>query len=220
MAMSRPRRSYLPGLPVHVTQRGNNRQDIFRCEEDFRYLWRCLREAVDEAALEVNAYVFMPNHVHLLVAPGEPHAIAKVMHSATRRYSGYFNTRYGRTGTLWEGRYRASATLTQRHFLNCHRYIDFNPVRAGLARRPEDYAWSSHRFYAFGESNDLIRAHDAIAVLGCDEAARREEYRAMCFEGMPPQDLEEIRICTDANRDMGDRPKVGRPRKFILAPFY
>ena len=218
--MGRPRRSYLPGLPVHVTQRGNNRQDIFHCEEDFRYLWRCLREAVDDCAADINAYVFMKNHIHLLVTPRDPLAIAQLMHAATRRYSGYFNTRYQRTGTLWEGRYRASVTLTQQHFLNCHRYIDLNPVRAAMTRRPEDYAWSSHRFYALGESNDLIRPHEAMMQLAPDQASRQLEYRALFFDELGAEDLDEIRSCTDANRDMGDRPKVGRPRKLILAPFY
>lgn len=183
-------------------------------------MWRCLREAVDDADVDVNAYVFMSNHIHLLVTPRQPLAIAKLMHAATRRYSGYFNIRYRRTGTLWEGRYRASTTLTQAHFLNCHRYIDLNPVRAAMTKRAEDYAWSSHRFYALGESNELIHPHEAITSLGGDPASRRVGYRELFFTGLTADELDEIRTCTDSNRDMGDRPKVGRPPKLILAPFY
>jgi putative transposase len=183
-------------------------------------LWRCLREAIDVAAIDINAYVFMPNHIHLLVTPTDPLAIAKAMHAATRRYSGYFNKRYDRTGTLWEGRYRASTTLTQQHFLNCHRYIDLNPVRASIAPRPEEYPWSSHRFYAHGESNSLVRPHHAMAHLGAEAGSLQSEYRTLLEAPLEARDLEEIRACTEANRDMGRPAKVGRPRKFILAPFF
>ena len=168
--------------------------------------------------MDINAYVFMPNHVHLLVTPMDPSAVARTMHSATRRYSGYFNKRYHRTGTLWEGRYRASTTLTERHFLNCHRYIDLNPVRAGISRRPEDYAWSSHRFYVLGETNTLVKPHAALTKLGA--GSLQTEYGTLFSSPLDPKDLQEIRACTEANRDMGDPPRMGRPRKVILAPFF
>lgn len=177
-------------------------------------------EALDNAAMDVNAYVFMPNHIHLLVTPTDPQAIPKAMHSATRRYSGYFNKRYHRTGTLWEGRYKSSTTLTQRHFLNCHRYIDLNPVRARIAQRPEEYAWSSHRFYAFGESNSLVQPHHAMAGLAANAGSMQAEYRTLFWDPLDDKDLEEIRACTEANRNMGDPPRIGRPRKVILAPFF
>ena len=218
--MGRGRRSLLPGFPVHVTQRGNNRQAIFRCDADFRYLWRCLRESVDDGCVDIHAYVFMENHIHLLVTPNALDAVAKVMQSATRRYAGYFNTRYQRTGTLWEGRYRASRILTQEHFLACHRYIDLNPVRAGLATLPEDYAWSSHRLYALGEANSLIHPHKVVVQLLADSNNPFAAYRQL-FEGpMDHEELELIRVCTQASRDMGDVPKKGRPRKMYLAPFF
>ena len=205
---------------MHVTQRGNNRQAIFRCEADFRYLWRCLRESIDDGSVDIHAYVFMGNHIHLLMTPNVLDAVGKTMHSATRRYAGYFNTRYQRTGTLWEGRYRASRILSQEHFLACHRYIDLNPVMAGLARLPEDYAWSSHRHYAFGESNSLVRAHKVVAQLLAEARNPSTAYRQLFEEPMDPLDLEMIRVCTQAGRDMGDIPKRGRPRKMYLAPFF
>jgi putative transposase len=211
--MSRRCRAFLPGCPVHITQRGNNRQTVFTCEADFRYLWRCLKEAVDEHRLAVNAYVFMTNHVHLLVTPQVPGAISKVMHSATRRYAGYFNTRYGRTGTLWEGRYRASRITDDAYLLECHRYIDLNPVRARMVERPGDYPWSTHRCYSSGESNSLITPHATIRQLGPDEPGRQRAYRALFDE--PPADviLDMIRSCIQSGRDVGDKAKRGRPPK-------
>jgi len=218
--MGRPRRNFVPGKPVHVTQRGNNRQIVFRCEADCRYLWRCLREASDLHSVDVNAYVFMPNHIHLLLTPGELGGIARFMHAATRRYAGYFNKRYERTGTLWEGRYRPSRVITDRYFLNCHRYIDSNPVRSMMAAHPGDYAWSSYRFYALGESNSLVRAHDAMLSVDDDPAKRQSFYRALFAKPLEDDDLKVIRACTQAGRDMGDPPRRGRPRKINLAPFF
>ena len=121
---------------------------------------------------------------------------------------------------MWEGRYKSSMVLTQRHFLNCHRYIDLNPVRAGIAERPDDYAWSSHRFYAFGESNSLVRPHEALARLAAERGSLQSEYGTLFSSPLEGKDLEEIRACTAANRVMGDPPKMGRPRKVILAPFF
>jgi putative transposase len=142
------------------------------------------------------------------------------MHTATRRYAGYFNTRYERTGTLWGGRYRPSRITSDRYFLNCHRYIDLNPVRAALAVHPEDYAWSSYRFYAFGEPNGVLRPHIALLAVHDDPLKRQAFYRSLFRTPLEDEDLETIRACTDAGRDMGDPPRRGRPRKINLAPFF
>jgi len=155
----------------------------------------------------------MTNHVHLLVTPGDVHAIPKAMHSVSRRYAGYFNTRYGRTGTLWEGRYRASMITRDPYFLACHRYIDMNPVRAGLAARPADYAWSSHRCYAYGESNSLVNPHRAILVLGDEPGVRRRAYQALVAQPLDGEELQTIRSCIQSSRAIGDRARLGRPRK-------
>ena len=211
--MSRLPRAFVAGYPVHVVQRGNNRQVVFRCESDCRFLWRCLKEASSEAALDINAYVFMTNHVHLLATPRDVQAISKVMHSVSRRYAGYFNTRYGRTGTLWEGRYRASVITLDSYFLACHRYIDMNPVRAGLVGRPDDYAWSSHRCYAYGEPNSLVQPHSAILVLGDEPQGRRAAYRALFAAPADPEELATIRACARSCRTIGDVARIGRPRK-------
>src|ERR1700755_3283307 len=106
--MPRPPRHFVAGYPAHIVHRGHNRQPIFHCEGDFHFLWNCLREAVGELSIAVHAYVLMTNHIHLLATPREPDAISRALHSVSRRYAGYFNKRYSRTGTLWEGRFHAA----------------------------------------------------------------------------------------------------------------
>jgi len=218
--MSRPPRAFVPGLPVHVIHRGNNRQIIFRDELDYRFFWRCLKETSEDQGLAVNAYVFMSNHVHLMLTPPDTHAISKTLHCASRRYSGYFNERHDRTGTLWEGRFRASIIANDFYFLACHRYIDLNPVRAGLVRAPADYPWSSHRSYAHGESNSLITPHNAIEVLGNTGAERQRRYRALFEQPLEAEALETIRNSARSCRAVGQQVHIGRPRKKpSLTPF-
>ncbi len=201
--MARSPRQFVPGYPSHVTHRGNNRQRIFHCEADYRFLWRCIKEATDHYQVAVNAYVFMSNHLHMLLTPSEPTSIAKAMHSASRRYAGYFNHRYERTGTLWEGRFHASLVATDRYLITCHRYIDLNPVRAGLAAAPEQYAWSSHRFYSLGEANPLVVPHPAIGVLGRDESSVRKAYQALVSVPLDEAELQAIRKACRSGRAIG-----------------
>ena len=215
--MARSPRQFVAGYPAHVTHRGNNRRWIFHCEGDYRFLWKCIKEAADKHQVAVNAYVFMSNHVHLLLTPEDPWAISRTMHSASRRYAGYFNKRYERTGTLWEGRFHASLVKTDSYFLTCHRYIDQNPLRAGLARVPEQYPWSSHRFYATGEVNSLVTAHHAISVLGESEQSRHRAYRDLVSRPVRDADLDCIRKACRSGRPIGeDVPRVGRPCKKIV----
>jgi putative transposase len=215
--MARSPRHFVPGYPSHVTHRGNNRQRIFHCEGDYRFLWNCIKEAAGEHRVAVNAYVFMGNHVHLLMTPDDPTAISRAMHSASRRYAGYFNKRYERTGTLWEGRFHASLVKTDSYFLTCHRYIDQNPLRAGLARVPEQYPWSSHRFYSMGEVNPLVTAHHAISVLGESDESRRRAYQALVSRPLDAVDLECVRKACRSGRPIGeDVPRIeGRSKKIV-----
>jgi putative transposase len=194
--------------------RGNNRQAIFHCEGDYHYFWRCLKEASDEFHVDVNCYVFMANHVHLLLTPTSCEGISRTMHSASRRYSGYFNQRYQRTGTLWEGRFFASLVTADHYLLACHRYIDLNPVRAAIARSPELYPWSSHRYYAMGERNSLITPHKAIVSLASPHRPLTSAYRALFEDELDPSDLAAIRAASKAGRPIGTKkPPMGRPHK-------
>jgi putative transposase len=211
--MGRPIRQFVAGYPVHVMQRGNDRQDVFRCESDFRFMWTSLKKASEDFAVAVNAYVFMTNHVHLMLTPRDESSISKMMQWTQRRYCRYFNTRYERTGTLWEGRFRASVITRDEYLLNCHRYIDMNPVRARIVSAPRDYAWSSHRFYADAEPNPLVNAHDGLSCLGDDEESRRQGYANLFALPLGRGALEEIRACAKSGRPIGQPARRGRPRR-------
>jgi putative transposase len=216
--MARTPRQFVPGYPSHVVHRGNNRQQIFHCEADYRFLLRCVKEAAEKFQVAVNAYVFMTNHMHLLVTPGEPSAISNAMHSVSRRYAGYFNHRYERTGTLWEGRFHASLVKTDRHLLNCHRYIDQNPVRAGLVADPSHYPWSSHRFYTRGETNPLVIPHPAIIALGREGNSLQAAYRILCASPLEAAELDAIRKACISGKAIGAQPGRRGPKRRKCVP--
>jgi putative transposase len=148
--MPRTPRLTLPDVPQHVVQRGNNRQATFFAAEDYRLYLDCLREAAAKYGCALHAYVLMTNHVHLLITPSGRQAVARTMQSVGRRYVQYVNYVYRRSGTLWEGRYKSSLVESEGYLLLCYRYIELNPVRAGMVQRPEDYEGSSYRAHAFG----------------------------------------------------------------------
>jgi putative transposase len=177
-----------------------------------------MKEAAEEFQVAVNAYVFMTNHTHLLMTPGEPSAISNAMHSASRRYAGYFNHRYERTGTLWEGRFHASLVTTDHHLLSCHRYIDLNPVRAGLVADPSHYPWSSHRFYTAGETNPLVTAHQAVIALGREGNSLRNAYRILCSSPLEAAELEAIRKACLSGIPIGAQTGTRGPKRRKCAP--
>ena len=190
--MSRPPRLELPGVPLHVIQRGNNRAACFFGEVDRRFYLQCLAKSAARTDCAIHAYVLMTNHVHLLVTPGAPGSAAAMLQDIGRRYVRVINTIHGRTGTLWEGRFKSSLVDTERYLLTCHRYIELNPVRAGLAAHPSAYPWSSHAHYAAGKSNNLITEHAAFRGLGATPAepaarwVRRCRANAAVQQSQPP----------------------------------
>ena len=177
--MARRPRCQAAGITQHIVQRGNNRTDIFRSERDFSFFQDWLGESVRRYACRVHAYCFMRNHVHLLVTPDVDGAVSKVMQTLGIRYVQYFNKRHQRTGTLWEGRYYASAIDTARYLLGCYRYIEMNPVRAGITTDPRDYRWSSYAANALGRSDALITPHSLYDALGRDHEQRLSAYREL-----------------------------------------
>jgi len=192
--MARRPRLELPGVPLHVIQRGNNRSACFVGDGDRRLYLKCLREAARRHTCAVHAYVLMSNHVHLLVTPSSIGAVAATMQDVGRRYVRIFNQIHGRSGTLWEGRYKSSLIDSENYLLTCHRYIELNPVRAGLVNHPLDYPWSSHAHYATGASNSLITRHSLF-----DQLAREpSHFQALFREEIGPEVLDRIR--TSANR--------------------
>ena len=172
-------------------------------------MWRSLKDASIHFGVEVNAYVFMTNHVHLMLTPGDRGSISRMMHWTARRYAGYFNERYGRTGHCWAGRYRSSLITQERYLFACHRYIDMNPVRAGIVRHPADYAWSSHRFYAFGDANELVTPHSVILETGINDATRRMSYQALFRDVLEVELLEAIRDSANCGYPIGEAVRRG-----------
>jgi putative transposase len=178
--MARHRRYFLKNQPLHIIQRGNNRQAIFFAPGDYAQYRGWLGEAASEYGLAIHAYVLMTNHVHLLATPQEEESVPRTLQSLGRRYVRYINRIQRRTGTLWEGRYRAAPVDSDAYFLDCCRYIELNPVRAGMVARPRDYPWSSYRAHGLGEADSLLTDHPLYRALGRNAADRQKEYR-LCF---------------------------------------
>ena len=176
----RQHRFLIPGLTQHVIQRGNNRCAIFREASDYEVFLLALREACAKHAVDIHAYALMTNHLHLMVTPQSATALPFAMQSIGRRYVQFFNRRYDRTGGLWEGRYRTSAIDDDRYWLHCMRYIELNPVRAGLATTPEAYQWSSYRTHALGAADVILVPHALYLGLGATAAERQSAWRTCC----------------------------------------
>jgi len=191
--MPRQPRYQLINVPQHVVQRGNNRQATFFADEDcIRYL-EDLKTACETHCCELHAYVLMTNHVHLLLTPRKPDGVAKVMQSLGRRYVVYVNQTYLRTGTLWEGRYKAALVDAEDYLLRCMRYIELNPVRAEMVKTPEDWRWSSYRYNAASENSDLLTPHEVYLALGPTDLARQGIYRELFSGAFDKRTLAEIR---------------------------
>ena len=202
--MARQPRFVLPGHPQHVIQRGNNRHVIFAEEADYRFYLDTLKEVCERFACHVHAYVLMTNHVHMLMTPDCEMGISKVMQSLGRRYVQYFNYRYRRTGTLWEGRYKAALLDTEPYLLTCYRYIEQNPVRAGMVARPDAYRWSSYRCNALGEPNVLVTPHYLYLQLAESAEQRYRAYRVLFSTALEEVAVDAIREATNKAWVLGD----------------
>lgn len=222
--MARLARLSVAGLPHHLIQRGNDRQLIFRDTADHAFFIECLQAVAGERGLAIHAYVLMPNHLHLLATPPEADTLGRVMQAVGRRYVRWFNDRYARSGTLWEGRYRSTVIEADRYLLACSRYIELNPVRAGLAADPVAYHWSSHAHHVGRRIDPLISDHPLYWALGNTPFERQARYRAV-FDG--PSDtefLDRLRHGTNRGWAIGEgeflarlqaaptRPLTPRPR--------
>jgi len=194
--MARLPRFFVPDLPLHIIQRGNNRDAIFGCPADFVFLYDRLTRAAHTHRVSVHAYVLMTNHLHLLVTPSLPMSVPKMMQSLGRIYVAYFNGRYGRTGTLWDGRYKAAIVEDERYLLSCMRYIELNPVRAQIVESPSEYRWSSFRANACGGVDKLVSPHPIYEAMGESPEARRTAYQELVGSAVPQDDVNEIRDAT------------------------
>ena len=187
----------IPGQPQHVIQRGNNRDVIFVADEDYYFYLEKLKDACQKFQCDIHAYVLMTNHVHLLMTPHSENSISKVMQSLGRFYVQYFNYQYNRTGTLWEGRYKATLLDSEQYLLTCSRYIELNPVRAKMVLHAGEYPWSSYHYNAWGEENQLVTSHLVYRALGRSDNERQLNYRALFDSHMSSIDIEDIREATN-----------------------
>jgi putative transposase len=194
--MARLSRIFVPGIPAHVVMRGHNRQAVFAGDGDRLAFLHYLREAAEKLELAVHSYVLMTNHVHLLVTGSERTSLPRTIQAIGRKYVPRLNRRQDRTGTLWESRYFSALVDTDRYALSCHRYIELNPVRAALVPEPAGFIWSSYLHYAHGKPDDLITRHPTFDALGGSDLERREAYRRLCGEALPPETLARIREAT------------------------
>ena len=175
--MARRQRVHLPGVAEHVIQRGNNRQLCFLHEEDYVAYVHWLKEYAVKFGVQVHAWVLMSNHVHLLCTPTDHRGISLMMQSLGRQYVRYFNHRHQRTGTLWEGRFKSILVPEPEYLITLYRYIENNPVRAGMVASPADYKWSSYQINALGKHSDLCHPHPCYLALGHHPAERANSYR-------------------------------------------
>ena len=196
--MPRQPRFVIPGQPQHIIQRGNNRQEIFRAEADYQFYLKKLADMANKHECDIHAYVLMTNHVHLLVTPRQANGIAKMMQGLGRYYVQYFNHCYQRTGTLWEGRYKATLIDTELYLFTCMRYIELNPVRAtNMVAQASEYPWSSYGYNAMGESNQLVTPHLEYRRLGATAIERQAAYRQLFREPISETTLDQIREATN-----------------------
>jgi putative transposase len=201
--MARPPRIVSTNLTQHVIQRGNNRGDIFRCVSDYEVFLQALREATLLHPIKIHTYALLTNHIHLMVTPESAEALSAAMQSLGRRYVRFFNDRYGRTGTLFEGRFRSFEIDSEDYWFSCARYVEWNPVRAGLASMPEAYRWSSYSTHAFGNENPVISPHWLYLRLGDTPEERQSSWRGLCGVGLTDDQLTEIRRSVKTGRPLG-----------------
>jgi putative transposase len=200
----------LPEVPLHIVQRGNNRTKCFFGDADYLVFLDLLKQSALEAQCLVHAYVLMSNHVHLLVTPTTAAAPAMLMKSLGQRYVQYANRRYGRTGSLWEGRYRSSLVDHDRYLLTCQRYIELNPVRAQMVAHPSEYRWSSYRINAHGEPSELVNPHPVYAALAPQPIARERAYRQLFESPLGAGTLDKVRRAANGNFALGDKAFASR----------
>ena len=194
--MPRLPRFFVPDLPLHIIQRGNNRQPIFGGRDDVTFFRDCLARAARNRGVAIHAYVFMTNHVHLLVTPMLATSVPKMMQSIGRIYVQYFNSTYRRTGTLWEGRYRAAIVDDERYLLTCMRYIELNPVRARMVATLGEFPWSSFLANACGATDDLVEPHAIYRRLGASPESRQAAYRKLFRSSISEDEICSIRDAT------------------------
>ena len=189
--MPRKSRFYLPDVPVHLVQRGHNRRPCFGDEADYRFYLDALQEGLKRYNASLHAYCLMTNHVHWLVTPAREDSLSRIVQHVGRHYVMYFNRRYQRRGTLWDGRHKGSLIDSERYLLACYRYIEMNPVKAGMVAKPETYPWSSYCHNALGQTSLYVTQHALYRQLGRTADERRAHYRVL-FAQVADEDQQQV----------------------------
>ncbi|MFA9419307.1 MAG: transposase [Gammaproteobacteria bacterium] len=203
--MARLPRYTIKNQPQHIIQRGLGGQDILVDAEDYEYYWESLRGSAEANQLKIHAYVLMPDHVHLLASPGTEQSVPKTLQSLGRKYVQYFNAKYASSGTLWEGRYRATVLDSKAYLLTCSRYIELNPVRAGMVKHPRDYDWCSYGYNAMGYEDPLITEHRLYSQLATSQQQSYQIYRSLFKNRISNDELATIRDATNKGWALGDK---------------
>ncbi len=191
--MARLPRLIVPDQPHHVIQRGTDRQAIFRDAGDYGIFLGWLREASKQFSVAIHAYVLMSNHLHLLASPSDQIGLGRMMQWIGRHYVPYFNYKYQRSGTLWQGRYKTAVIDSERYFLTCSRYIELNPVRASMVLAPIDYQWSSYQHHIGARTDALVTDHPLYWALGNTPFEREAAYQALTEQALTPEELYTMR---------------------------
>lgn len=201
--MPRKPRFFVADIPNHVIQRGNNREAVFLEDEDYQTYKNILHESAVSSGVLIHSYVLMTNHIHILATADTDKGISLMMQKTGRFYVPYFNHKYGRTGTLWDGRFKSSLVDSDFYVLACMRYIEMNPVRAKMADSPQDYKWSSYGFNAFDSVDRLLSPHASYLGLSRVKKHRRSKYIDLFSEHLDTKVLSAIRNCAQTGTPLG-----------------
>jgi putative transposase len=200
-------------MPLHIVQRGHNREACFFAEEDYHAYLHWLGQALAEAHCHLHAYALMTNHVHLLLTPRRAETVPRLIISLGRRYVQYINHTYRRTGTLWDSRYKSSLIHADTYLLACQRYIELNPVRAAMVDDPAHTRWTSYRANALGQADELLTPHAVYQSLGTTPKQRQTAYRALFRSELDSEAISDIRLALNQNQPLGNARFMNRIAK-------
>ena len=199
-----PRRALLPGYPLHVLQRGHNKARCFHTEADHTLYLGLLQEYSTRYSCEVHAYALMSNHIHLLVSSPEIPRLSRMMQGINQIFGQHTNRQSTRCGAVWQGRFKACLVDSGVYFLNCQRYIELNPVRAGMVEAVGLYPWSSYGTNAEGRPSQFLSPHERYLELGKSSTTRQAAYRGLFNQPISAEVIARIRAAIHRNRPIGD----------------
>lgn len=201
--MPRKERVFLKDTPQLLVVRGNNKQNIFHDDDDYQNFLEILSMQSKDCGCDIHAYVLMPNHLHLLLSPKEPKSVGRLMQGIGRTYVRYFNSKYSRSGTLWEGRYKSAIVDVANYLFTCMKYVELNPLRSGLAKDPKEYPWSSCRANVSGIEDAVLTPHTFFKSIENLKKNPYKLYESSLNEGLDNDTLELIRIHVNKQTVLG-----------------